>query len=152
MISVRPLKGNKGSHGGLEEIAMKQFVWLPNILFYEIKVILHGNEIAILSRCRNKSGRQRILVKMCIIFPERNIQVEIDILGFQAKKMRLFSFWVDEQDEQSSLWQRRALARWGQTLDTWDLGRDFYQISRDITLLMYVVIHLHLFPTIERSS
>ena len=150
MISVRPLKGNKGSHGGLEEIAMKQFVWLPNILFSEIKVILHGNEIAILSRCRNKSGRQRILVKMCIIFPERNIQVEIDILGFQAKKMRLFSFWVDEQDEQSSLWQRRALARWGRHLTQ----RPWTRLLSDRTrhYITHVVIHLHLFPTIERSS
>ena len=48
-----------------------------------IKVILPGNEIAILSRFGNKSGWQRILVKnVCIIlFPEQNIQVEINIFG-----------------------------------------------------------------------
>ena len=32
-------------------------------------------------------------------------------LHFQAKKMRLFSFWVEQQDEQSSGCQRRAWAR-----------------------------------------
>ena len=92
MISDRPLNGKKGSHGGLEETAMKQFVWLPivpNKLFCEmIKVILHENEIAKLSRRRNKSGWQRILVKIvCIIlFPEQNIQVEINIFGFRPRK------------------------------------------------------------------
>ena len=34
-------------------------------------------------------------------------------LSLQAKKLRLFSFWVEEQDELDSPWLRRAWARYG---------------------------------------